>query len=157
LLCLLDNQFDSIVDFYLVDRMGERAYIRLRKNGKFLPQSFKLNHIEGFYIRGTKLWERRRESVTAVADRLSGSDGHLRDLWNIGIGPDTMFVARFMFLSDHLKRTNRTLARREDHLGWKEHLLGSLHERSCELTHEFRSIVGSGDQIDLDAKFIIDE
>jgi hypothetical protein len=67
LICLLDKKFDRILDFYLVNMMGDRAYIRLRRNGQFLRQAVKLDRIEAFYKRVIKVWDHRRENPEIAA------------------------------------------------------------------------------------------
>jgi hypothetical protein len=49
LICLLSKKFDRILSFYVVDKMGDRAYIRLRRNGQFLQQATKLKTLSEFY------------------------------------------------------------------------------------------------------------
>jgi hypothetical protein len=62
LVCLLSEGFDRILDCYVVDKMGERAYIRLRRTGEFLQHATKLGGIHEFYKMVTKLWQHRKAS-----------------------------------------------------------------------------------------------
>lgn len=60
LLCLMSKRFDRILDFYVVNRMGDRAYMRLRRNGEFLRRAIKLDSLRDFYAAVTRLWKRRK-------------------------------------------------------------------------------------------------
>jgi hypothetical protein len=60
LICLLGACCDRVLDYYVVDKMGERAYIRLRKNGEFLQHAIKLGALREFYKMATKLWQHRK-------------------------------------------------------------------------------------------------
>jgi DNA invertase Pin-like site-specific DNA recombinase len=60
LMCLLSKRFDCVLDYYVVDKMGDRAYIRLRRNGEFLQCATKLGNIREFYKMVTKLWQHRK-------------------------------------------------------------------------------------------------
>src|SRR5207302_10111422 len=62
LICLLSKRFDGVLDYYVVDRMVDRAYIRLRRNGEFLQHAAKLGSIREFYKMVTKLWQQRKTS-----------------------------------------------------------------------------------------------
>ncbi len=62
LMCLLSKSFDRVLDYYVVDKMGDRAYIRLRRNGEFLQHATKLGSIREFYKIVTKLWQHRKTS-----------------------------------------------------------------------------------------------
>jgi DNA invertase Pin-like site-specific DNA recombinase len=62
LICLLSKRFDRVLDYYVVDKMGDRAYIRLRRNGEFLQHAKQLSSIRGFYKMVTKIWQRRKAS-----------------------------------------------------------------------------------------------
>lgn len=62
LICLLSKRFDRVLDYYLVDQMGDRAYIRLRRNGEFLRHATKLGSIREFCKMVTKLWQHRKTS-----------------------------------------------------------------------------------------------
>ena len=66
LLCLLSRRFDRILDFYVVNRMGDRAYIRLRRDGEFLRQAIKLESLLDFYSVVTNLWK-HKEAKPAMA------------------------------------------------------------------------------------------
>jgi hypothetical protein len=59
-MCLLSKKFDGILDYYVVDKMGDRAYIRLRRNGEFLQCATKLDGIREFYKTVTNIWQHRK-------------------------------------------------------------------------------------------------
>jgi hypothetical protein len=70
LICLLSKRCDHILNFYVVNKMGDRAYMRLRKTGEFLQQAIKLRRIEDFYKAVINVWEQRKANSkpsTAVA------------------------------------------------------------------------------------------
>jgi DNA invertase Pin-like site-specific DNA recombinase len=62
LICLLSKKFDRVLHFYLVDRMGDRAYIRLRRNGQFLQQAEKLANVQEFHRTVSGLWQQRKQN-----------------------------------------------------------------------------------------------
>jgi hypothetical protein len=59
-MCLVSKKFDRILSFYVVNKMGDRTYIRLRKTGQFLRQATKLSRIEDFYETVLAFWEQRK-------------------------------------------------------------------------------------------------
>jgi DNA invertase Pin-like site-specific DNA recombinase len=61
LLCLLSKKFDRILGFYVVDKMPNQAYVRLRKNSEFLEQATKLHQLREFYEAVKKLWQHRSD------------------------------------------------------------------------------------------------
>lgn len=67
LLCLMSKEFDRCLDYYVVDQMGDRAYIRLRRNGEFLRLATRLQRLQDFYATVTKLWEHRRTNARNAA------------------------------------------------------------------------------------------
>jgi DNA invertase Pin-like site-specific DNA recombinase len=66
LICLLSKKFDRILSFYVVNKMGDRAYIRLRRTGEFLRQAIQLSHIEDFHKTVLSFWERRKASLRST-------------------------------------------------------------------------------------------
>jgi len=67
LICLMSKPFDRILDFYLVNRMGDRAYIRLRRNGEFLRGGKRLGNLRDFYAAVKEIWERRKANAVIAA------------------------------------------------------------------------------------------
>jgi DNA invertase Pin-like site-specific DNA recombinase len=62
LLCLLHRGFHRILDFYVVEKMGERSFIRLRRGGGFLRKATRLTHLSNLYTVVTRLWKRKNEN-----------------------------------------------------------------------------------------------
>jgi DNA invertase Pin-like site-specific DNA recombinase len=67
LICLLSKRFDRILDFYVVNKIGDRAYIRLRKNGEFLRDAIKLDSLRGFYSTVARVWGHRKVNPEIAA------------------------------------------------------------------------------------------